>query len=45
MDGCGWRTKASTLPDLFIGAHAAVADVALLTRDTGRSLTHLFPHG
>ncbi|MGI8794138.1 MAG: type II toxin-antitoxin system VapC family toxin [Acidimicrobiales bacterium] len=28
--------KTSTLPDFFIGAHAAVADFALLTRDTGR---------
>lgn len=29
-------TRTSTLPDFFIGAHAAVADMALLTRDPRR---------
>ena len=29
-------TKASTPPDFFIGAHAAVDDLALLTRDARR---------
>lgn len=29
-------TKASTLPDFYIGAHSAVADLALLSRDGGR---------
>lgn len=29
-------TRSSTLPDFFIGAHAAVAELALLTRDTSR---------
>ncbi|UYO94990.1 type II toxin-antitoxin system VapC family toxin [Pollutimonas sp. M17] len=29
-------TKDSVLPDFFIGAHAAVLDIPLLTRDTGR---------
>jgi predicted nucleic acid-binding protein len=29
-------TKTSTLPDFFIGAHAAVADLTLLTRDARR---------
>jgi predicted nucleic acid-binding protein len=28
--------RTSTLPDFFIGAHAAVEDLALLTRDTER---------
>lgn len=27
-------TRASTLPDFFIGAHAAITDRPLLTRDT-----------
>lgn len=29
-------TKATTLPDFFIGAHAAVTGLDLLTRDVGR---------
>lgn len=29
-------TRTSTLPDFYIGAHAAIADVALLTRDSSR---------
>jgi len=29
-------TKSTTLPDFFIGAHAAVADLQLLTRDVSR---------
>jgi predicted nucleic acid-binding protein len=35
-------TKSSALPDFFIGAHAAVADLDLLTRDVGRYDTY-FP--
>lgn len=35
-------TKSGVLPDFFIGAHAAVADVPLLTRDKRRFGTY-FP--
>jgi len=34
--------KRSTLPDFFIGAHAAVVGIPLLTRDIARYLTY-FP--
>jgi predicted nucleic acid-binding protein len=34
--------KTNVLPDFFIGAHAAVADSAILTRDAGRYRTY-FP--
>ena len=35
-------TKASPLPDFFIGGHAEAAGIALLTRDTNRMSTY-FP--
>jgi len=36
-------TKASVLPDFFIGGHAAAAGISLLTRDTKRLSTY-FPN-
>jgi predicted nucleic acid-binding protein len=36
-------TKNSTLPDFFIGAHAAVSSFDLITRDTARYKTY-FPN-
>lgn len=35
-------TRSSTLPDFFIGAHAAVLGIPLLTRDVARYTTY-FP--
>ena len=35
-------TKSGILPDFFIGAHAAVSGIPLLTRDVRRNLTY-FP--
>ncbi len=40
--GTRTRTRTSALPDFFIGAHAAVLGIPLLTRDVGR-YTGYFP--
>jgi len=36
-------TKISVLPDFYIGAHAAVSGLTLLTRDTARYQTEVDP--
>ena len=33
---CGGGVRTGVLPDFFIGAHAVIADVALITRDARR---------
>lgn len=33
-------TRSTPLPDFFVGAHAAIADLELLTRDVGRYRTY-----
>ena len=38
----GRGTKTNVLPDFFIGAHAAVEELPLITRDVGRYRTY-FP--
>jgi hypothetical protein len=36
-------SRRGVLPDFFIGAHAAVSELPLLTRDVGRYKTHFPP--